>query len=56
VLEIDLGRDAVLKHRRVQMESPSAFHITGVYLSQGANSRYDGVNIGLGGAGRAPIW
>ncbi|MGB5737523.1 MAG: Fe-S cluster assembly protein SufD [Thiohalocapsa sp.] len=50
LLEITLGRDAVLKHRRVQMESPSAFHITGLYLSQGANSRYVAVNIGLGGA------
>jgi Fe-S cluster assembly protein SufD len=49
LIELDLGRDAVLKHRRVQMESPSAFHISGVYLRQGASSRYDAVNIGLGG-------
>jgi len=49
VLEIVLGRDAVLKHARVQQESPNAFHITGLYLSQDANSRYAGVNIGLGG-------
>jgi Fe-S cluster assembly protein SufD len=50
LLEISLGRDAVLSHRRVQLESPNAFHITGLYLSQGDNSRYDAVNIGLGGA------
>jgi Fe-S cluster assembly protein SufD len=50
LLELDLGRDAVLRHRRVQLESPNAFHITGLYLSQDANSRYAGVNIGLGGA------
>jgi len=50
LLEIALGRDAVLRHRRVQLESPNAFHIAGLYLSQGANSRYAGVNIGLGGA------
>ncbi len=49
VLEIGLGRDAVLAHRRVQLESPSAFHISGVYLGQGAGSRYNGINIGLGG-------
>lgn len=49
VLEIALGRDALLKHARVQQESPNAFHITGLYLSQDANSRYAGVNIGLGG-------
>ena len=48
VLEIGLGRDAVLAHRRVQLESPSAFHIAGVYLSQGAGSHYHGVNVGLG--------
>lgn len=48
VLEIDLGRDALLKHRRIQLESPSAFHIAGVYLRQDANSRYDGINVGIG--------
>ncbi len=49
VLEVALGRDALLKHARVQQESRNAFHITGLYLSQDANSRYAGVNIGLGG-------
>ncbi|WP_082673806.1 Fe-S cluster assembly protein SufD [Thiohalocapsa sp. ML1] len=49
LLELDLGRDAVLRHRRIQIESPSAFHVSGVYLRQGANSRYDGINIGMGG-------
>ena len=50
LLEIKLGRDAVLAHRRVQIESANAFHITGLYLKQGEHSRYDGVNIGFGGA------
>ena len=50
VLELSLGRDAVLKHDRIQEESPNAFHITGLYLSQEENSRYQGTNIGLGGA------
>jgi Fe-S cluster assembly protein SufD len=49
LIEMDLGRDATLRHRRIQLESTSAFHLSGVYLRQGANSRYDGVNIGLGG-------
>jgi Fe-S cluster assembly protein SufD len=50
VLELSLGRNAVLKHDRIQIESPNAFHITGLYLSQDADSRYVGVNIGLGAA------
>lgn len=50
VLELSLGRDAVLKHQRIQDESPSAFHITGLYLSLGQGSRYAGVNLGLGGS------
>ena len=49
LMEVQLGRDAVLKHRRIQLESPSAFHVSGVYVSQGAGSRYQGVNIGIGG-------
>ncbi|MGB5832974.1 MAG: Fe-S cluster assembly protein SufD [Thiohalocapsa sp.] len=50
LLEIDLGRDALLKHRRVQLESINAFHITGLYLMQAENSHYTGVNIALGSA------
>lgn len=50
VLELVLGRDAVLEHDRIQAESPNAFHITGLYLRQDANSRYQCINIGLGGA------
>jgi len=50
VLEIILGRGADLSHSRIQLESPNAFHVTGLYLSQDAESRYSGVNIGLGAA------
>jgi Fe-S cluster assembly protein SufD len=50
VLELSLGDQAELTHYRVQQESPRAFHIAGVYLSQGAGSRYHGVNVGLGAA------
>ena len=49
VTEVALGRDAQLKHERLQTESASAFHITGLYVRQDTNSRYLGVNIGLGG-------
>ena len=48
VMEVALGRDAVLKHERLQMESRNAFHLTGFYLVQDENSRYSGINIGLG--------
>lgn len=48
VLEISLGRDAVLKHERLQLESPNAFHLSALYLQQDANSRYQGVNVGMG--------
>lgn len=50
VLELTLGRDASLRHQRIQTESPNAFHIAGVFLSQGCGSRYQGVNLGLGGS------
>jgi len=49
VAELELGRDAVLRHERIQTESPNAFHIAGVYVRQEAGSRYQGVNIALGG-------
>lgn len=48
VIEVALGRDAVLRHERIQMESRNAFHLTGFYLVQDENSRYSGINIGLG--------
>lgn len=50
VLELALGRDAALRHDRIQMESPNAFHLSALYLTQAAGSRYLGVNIGLGGS------
>jgi Fe-S cluster assembly protein SufD len=50
VLELTLGADAVLEHQRIQDESPNAFHISGLYLSQGRGSSYRGINLGLGAA------
>jgi Fe-S cluster assembly protein SufD len=49
VLEVSLGKGARLDHDRVQLESRNAYHITGFYLSQAEDSRYRGVNLGLGG-------
>ncbi|MBK1641357.1 Fe-S cluster assembly protein SufD [Chromatium okenii] len=48
VIEIQLGRDAVLTHERLQTESQNAFHLSGLSLRQDANSRYQSVNLGLG--------
>lgn len=50
VAELALGCNSILRHQRVQLESPNAFHITGVYLQQDAGSRYEGVTVGLGGS------
>ncbi len=50
VLELSLGRAAIFRHYRMQQESLNAFHLTGLYVSQGADSRYEGVNIALGAA------
>lgn len=48
VIEIALGRGALLHHRRLQDEASDGFHLSGVYLSQDADSHYAATNIGLG--------
>ncbi|WP_242469304.1 Fe-S cluster assembly protein SufD [Rhabdochromatium marinum] len=48
VVEIRLAERAQLHHYRLQQESPSAYHLSGLYLEQAAASRYRGINIGLG--------
>lgn len=50
VVEIRLAQGARLHHDRLQQESPNAYHLTGLYLEQDADSRYRGINIGLGGS------
>jgi Fe-S cluster assembly protein SufD len=50
VLELILEPGAGLDHHRIQTESPNAFHLTGLYLSQARGSRYRGLNLGLGAA------
>ncbi len=49
VIEVSLARDAVLRHERIQTESNQAFHLSGLYLVQDPGSRYQGIQIGLGG-------
>jgi Fe-S cluster assembly protein SufD len=50
LVELQLGRHSRLVHHRVQEESASAFHQSGLYLRQAGESRYMGVNLALGGA------
>lgn len=49
VSEILLGRDARLRHERLQTEGPAASHLTALHLLQETGSRYQGVDIGIGG-------
>ena len=42
VLEITLGRDASLQQSRVQLESPNAIHMAGLFVSLGTGSHYRG--------------
>jgi Fe-S cluster assembly protein SufD len=50
VCEINLAQGATLKHQRVQQESRHAYHLSDFYLALGQDSRYQGVNLALGGA------
>jgi len=48
VIEVALGGDARLSHRRVQLEGARGYHVSGLYLTQGQGSHYQAVNLGLG--------
>jgi Fe-S cluster assembly protein SufD len=50
LMEIDLGEGSHLEHRRLQEESPKAFHLSGLYVRHSARSRYRGSNVALGAA------
>ncbi len=50
VAEVSLGQESRLQHYRIQSESPQAFHVTGLYLRLSRESRYAGINLGLGAA------
>jgi Fe-S cluster assembly protein SufD len=48
--EVSVGKRASLRHYRVQDESRSAYHLSSLYLSQQAQSRYQGTTLAFGGA------
>lgn len=48
--EVVLEENASLLHYRLQEESPMAYHLGSVYLSQQASSVYNNTSISLGGA------
>ncbi len=48
ITEITLGRNAGLDYYRLQEESAKAFHISGVHVSQEADSRFTSTAISLG--------
>lgn len=48
VTEINLADRARLGHKRVQMESPNAYHMSSVYVSQKKNSKYNNIHVALG--------
>jgi Fe-S cluster assembly protein SufD len=48
--EISVGTGASLKHYRVQDESRSAYHLSSLYLSQQAQSHYQGTTLAFGSA------
>jgi Fe-S cluster assembly protein SufD len=50
VLEIALASQARLAHQRIQIESPAAFHIAGLFVQLDAASSYRCINFGLGGS------
>ncbi len=48
--EVALREGAALAHYRVQDENRHAWHLSSLYLSQAANSRYRGTTLAFGGA------
>ena len=47
--EIVIDKHALLNHYRLQNESREAYHLSNVYLSQQAQSRYHGATLAFGG-------
>ncbi|MBK1701075.1 Fe-S cluster assembly protein SufD [Thiococcus pfennigii] len=48
--EVALGRAATLGHYRVQTEGAQTFHISALHIALESQSRYRGLNVGLGAA------
>ncbi|MEN8106556.1 MAG: Fe-S cluster assembly protein SufD [Pseudomonadota bacterium] len=49
VTEIITGEGADIEHYKLEQEGPSAFHLAGIYVRQGRDSRFTSHNITLGG-------
>jgi Fe-S cluster assembly protein SufD len=50
VYEISLAGAARLSHKRIQMESPQAYHLSDLYIALQEEAHYRGVNASVGGA------
>jgi Fe-S cluster assembly protein SufD len=48
--EIHLGDNASIQHYKIQEESLKAFHIAGIYVHQGADSRFTSHSYSFGGS------
>lgn len=49
VTDVVVGRNADVRHVRVQLESKQAYHISAVRSRQAEDSRFRGMNVNLGG-------
>jgi Fe-S cluster assembly protein SufD len=49
VTELIIGDGADIEHYKLEQESQSAYHMAGMYVSQGRDSHYTSHNIALGG-------
>jgi Fe-S cluster assembly protein SufD len=50
VYEINLAEAARLSHKRIQMESPHAYHLSDLHIALQGSAHYRGVNASVGGA------
>jgi len=49
VTDVVVGESASVRHYRLQAESESAFHVSAIRSRQGRDSRYEALNLNLGG-------
>jgi Fe-S cluster assembly protein SufD len=49
VVEINLAEQAELKHKRIQMESRQAYHLSDLYIALQSKADYRGVTASIGG-------
>jgi Fe-S cluster assembly protein SufD len=49
VTDVFVGENAEVRHDRLQIEGEAAFHVSTIESHQARNSRYNGLNLNLGG-------